>query len=93
MSSSMDVMLGKLNDLFLGVEQDGSSTCSCGKDKNVKMTTFSDKLDKNGMQSQSELYSIYVLVQCDNEKDSFPNIIWSKMTISCLKWDLGGFLR
>lgn len=53
MSSSMDVMLGKLNDLFLGVEQDGSSTCSCGKDKNVKMTTFSDKLDKNGMQSQS----------------------------------------
>lgn len=26
-SSSMDAMLGKLNDRFLGVEQDGSSTC------------------------------------------------------------------
>lgn len=27
LSSSIDAMLGRLNDLFLGVEQDGSSTC------------------------------------------------------------------
>lgn len=26
LSSSMDAMLGRLNDLFLGVEHDGSST-------------------------------------------------------------------
>lgn len=27
LSSSIDAMLGRLNDLFRGVEQDGSSTC------------------------------------------------------------------
>lgn len=27
LSSSIDAMVGRLNDLFLGVEQDGSSTC------------------------------------------------------------------
>lgn len=30
LSSSMEAMLGRLNDLFLGVEQDGSSTCNKG---------------------------------------------------------------
>lgn len=37
LSSSMDEMLGKLNDLFLGVEQDGSSTyTSKGQFKNIR---------------------------------------------------------
>ena len=30
LSSSIDAMVGRLNDLFLGVEQDGSSSCKFG---------------------------------------------------------------